>query len=600
MARIRYRLSMPEPHSQMLRLEIEVEEPGESVELSMPSWTPGSYLIREFARNVRTFEARDEKGSLLPWTKTDKSTWRVESSGAAALQARYSVYAHELSVRTSHLDASHATINGTSVFLRVLDRDVEPVELEVLLPQPDWRISTALAPLGENRFAAPDYHTLVDCPLEMGTHAVHEWDVDGVPHAYAIWGRGNQDPERLVDDTTRIVRAARQMWGSLPYERYLIIVHLVPGGYGGLEHRSSTVLQTDRWSFRGREYEQFLGLVAHEHFHVWNATRIRPEPFAAYDYRAESYTRNLWVLEGLTTYYTDLILRRAGIISPQRYLERLSEAVQRLQTLPGRHHQSLEESSFDSLIRFYRPDRTTPNAQISYYQKGALVGLLLDMEIRRATDNRRSLDDVMRLLWERYGQRDEAFPEEMAVGIRGLAEEVHGGSLEAFFTDYVGGTTELDYDHYLESAGLRLVSVTAGEPGRSDTAAMPEAPAESALPHAAAEVEIGARWREEAGRTVLSHVIDGTPAHRAGLNAGDELVALDGIRVTGPVLNARLRHHAPGERLRVTVFRRDEMHEFELALEEARATRARIVRMPQPTRAQETVYRDWLRIDDSA
>jgi predicted metalloprotease with PDZ domain len=599
-ARVRYRLGMPEPHTQLFHVEMVIEGVQGATELVMPSWTPGSYLLREFARNVRTFEARDARGGALAWTKTDKSTWRVEAPGSGEVHVGYTVFGHELSVRTSHLDASHAAVNGASVFLFVRGREREEIALEVVPPGPEWRISTALTPLGAGRFAAEDYDALIDGPLEIGTHDLLEWDVDGVPHAYAIWGRGNLDAERLRSDTTRIVRAARDLWGVLPYERYLFIVHLVPGGYGGLEHRSSTVLQVDRWAFRGKEYEQFLGLVAHEHFHVWNATRIRPEPLESYEYTRESYTRNLWVLEGLTTYYTDLLLRRAGLLTPQRYLERLGDAVQRLQALPGRAFQSLEAASFDAWIRFYRPDATTPNAQISYYQKGALVGLLLDMEIRSATGNRRSLDDVMRLLWERYGRRDAGFPEDAAAGMRALAEEVHGGSLREFFARYVAGTEELDFDRLLGAAGLRVVQVSTATATGGGQDEDPEGPRPQPTPRTVAEVEIGARWKEESGRTRLTHVLDGTPAHRAGLNAGDELVALDGLRVTGPALNARLAHHAPGERLALTVFRRDELLELPLVLDAEPSTRSRIVRIPDPTPAQDAVYRAWLGLDAPA
>ena len=564
---IAYRLALPAPHTHLFEVEVRVENVTDPVRLVLPSWTPGSYLLREFARNVQTFTAADGAGNSLPWTKTDKSTWEIGVPADRVVCARYSVYANEPTVRTSHLDASHAYINGASMFMYADGRENCPVTLQIEVP-PQWHATST--------FRGGDYHALIDSPIEVGTHAVFPFDVSGVPHRYAVWGRGNLDPDRLVTDTQRIIRAAEAFWGGLPYEDYTFILHLLPGGQGGLEHRNSCSLQADPWAFRGRNYENFLALVAHEHLHAWNATRLRPSALARVDYTRENYTRDLWVVEGLTTYYTDRILRAAGILTPERYLERVAEMITRLQSLPGRHVQSLADSSFDTWIRFYRPNENTPNSQISYYQKGALVGLLLDLRIRRSTENRHSLDDVMRLLWERFGTETTGYPEG---AVEQIAEQVCGVPLDGFFQEYLRGTAELDFAGELAAAGLTLV------------------PAPDSGTSAAGEVQLGIRVRDEGGRPRVTHVLAGTPAWEAGINAGDELVALDGYRVYPGTLAARLAERTPGERARFAVFRRDELLNLEVTLQAPPQTTVRVERLPDPGPLQETTYRSWLHLD---
>jgi predicted metalloprotease with PDZ domain len=583
MADLHYRLLLPEPKTHLLAVEITVPDVHEATELVMPSWTPGSYLLREFARSVMQFEAMDGARRALPFRKTDKSTWRVDAPADGVLRARWIVYADELTVRTSHVDATHAYVNGASVFMYVEGRSHLPAEIEVVAPQ-GWRVTTALPALDETRFRAADFDELVDSPLEIGTHQVVQWEVDGVPHRYAIWGRGNLDPRRLAEDTTRIVQAERALFGVLPYPEFTFILHLATGG-GGLEHRNSTSLLADRWSFRGQPYESFLGLVAHELFHVWNGKRIRPAVLGPFDYTRESYTRDLWVVEGITTYYTDLLLRRAGLITPQRYLEKLAESISRFQTLPGRGVQPLADASFDTWIKFYRPDANTPNATISYYQKGALVALLLDLEIRRATGNARSMDDLMRLLWARYGVPDTGFAEG---AVESAAAEVAGTDLRAFFDHALRSTGELDYAGALATAGLTLV------PAGAPAAATP--PAEGAPPQPPVESRTGLTLQGAGGRLTVVNVLAGSAGWQAGVSPGDELVALDGFRIPAPEwLNARLVERAPGSRATLTVFRRDELVNLALPVEVGPPPRFALRPLPDATPAQQAVLADWLR-----
>ena len=590
-AAIVYRLRMPEPHTHLFHVELRAESVSGPAELVMPSWTPGSYLMREFPRNVVSFAAEDGAGRALSFAKADKNTWRVAAPSDGRLTARYVVYADELTVRTSHLDATHAYVNGASVFMFPRGRESEPARVEIDAPR-GWRVSTALPEDGSpDAFRAADYDELVDSPFEIGTHERLEFEVEGKRHRWAIWGRGNHDADRLVADATRVILAEKALFGTLPYPEYLFILHLISGGSGGLEHKNSTSLLADRWSFRGPAYENLQGLVAHEFFHLWNGKRIRPAALGPFDYTRENYTRDLWVVEGLTTYYTEVMLRRAGLMTQQRFLDKLADQVTRLQTTPGRLVQPLADASFDAWIKFYRPDANTPNATISYYQKGAMVGLLLDLRIRAATENRRSLDDVMRALWERFGARDVGYAEG---AVEALASEVAGVDLAPDFDRWLRSTEELDFAAHLAAAGLVLAPAHEPRPG------MPAFAVPAAEPGgggARTEVRTGIQLKYEGGRMVIGHVLADTPAWRAGLSAGDEPVALDGLRVMGEALNARLAEKKTGERVSLTVFRRDELVTVELEVERAAPARLAIRPAESPTPEQRRVLEDWLRSD---
>ncbi len=591
---VRYRLRMPEPHTHFFHVEVEADGVTGAAELAMPSWTPGSYLMREFPRNVVAFLAFDAAGRPVGVEKTDKNSWRVDAPADGVLRVRYVVYADELSVRTSHLDASHAHVGGASVFVFLRGRERETHTVEVH-PPPQWRATSALPESdAPNTFVARDYDHLVDAPMEIGRHALWEWEVEGKRHRYAVWGRGNYDPQRLAADTTKIVRTEKALMGDLPYDDYTFFVLLAPGGSGGLEHRDSTVLLSDRWSFRGPPYEHFLALVAHEFFHLWNGKRIRPAELGPFDYTREAYTRDLWVVEGITTYYTDVILRRAGIISEQRFLERLGDQVTRYLAVPGRLVQPLGDASHDAWIKFYRPDANTPNATISYYQKGALVALLLDLRIREATGNARSLDDVMRLLWERYGQAEAGFP---PGEVERVAAEVAGADLGAFFDHALRSTGELDFAGPLAAAGLELLwAHEARQPRPAGPSADPSFP----VPPTPQEVRVGIQVKFEGSKAVVGNVLADTPAWRAGVNAGDELVALDGLRVGFDTLTMRLMEKKPGDRVALTVFRRDEL--LTLALEVETIPPPRLVVRPRQDAAPEQVRlrQDWLRAEPAA
>ncbi|NTW03047.1 MAG: M61 family metallopeptidase, partial [Oscillochloris sp.] len=373
---ITYTVSMPEPHTHLYHIEVAIDAVSTpALDLVLPSWTPGSYMIREYARHIQEFVAIGPDGTMLPWRKTAKDSWQIATGQAAQVLVRYKVYAYELTVRTSYLDASHGYFNPGTLCMYVPGRTNEQLAFQVNVPD-GWRVSTALEPAagGQWLYVAQDYDELVDSPFECGTQRVLTFTVDEVPHELVIYGYGNEDEARLIADTRRIVEVQRDMFASLPYPHYSFILHLTDGRGGGLEHRNSVSNMVDRWIFQPeRSYERYLSLTSHELFHVWNVKRLRPATLGPFDYRSENYTRLLWFVEGVTSYYDELLLVRAGLMKPERYLEKLAEKIVSLQSQPGRYVQSLEQSSFDAWVKFYRPDENTANTSISYYLKGSLV-----------------------------------------------------------------------------------------------------------------------------------------------------------------------------------------------------------------------------------
>jgi predicted metalloprotease with PDZ domain len=578
--RIAYALAMTRPHTHLFEVSITIDGWSEPrLDLVMPSWTPGSYMIREYARHVQDFVATSD-GHPARWEKTAKDTWRVETTVAGRVKITYRVYAHDLTVRTCHLDGTHGFANGAATFLFVPGHTHEAVTLEITVPA-RWQVATGLEPLGGGngifRFRARDYDELVDSPVECGTHRLLEFDVDGVPHRIALWGKGNEDEARLTEDTRAIVRVQREFFGGVPYKRYTFIHHLA-SGRGGLEHRNSSVFLVDRFGFRPRaSYERFLELVSHEFFHVWNVKRIRPKPLGTFDYRVENHTRQLWTMEGVTSYYEKRFVAAAGLYSKERFLERVAEDISSLQAQPGRALQSLEQSSFDAWIKHYRPDENSGNSSVSYYLKGALVALILDLEIRALTSRAKCLDDVVKHLAHEATLNDAGFaePDGYLAAVEKVAGE-QGGAFKKFFEQFVSGTAELDYQRALGRAGLAL-KWTRGAATEGDRPGW-----------------LGATTRAEARGLVVASVRAESPAEAAGLYAGDELIAIDGARVDAARLAGRLAERAPGSTVRVAVFRRDVLHEIPVTLGEPPSESATIVPLEGATVEQAALREAWL------
>jgi len=576
--RMRYRLSLPEPHTHLFHVELTVEAPGEAVELALPVWTPGSYLVREYARHLEGLAAEDGEGRRLPVDRLDKHRFLVRAGGAPRLKVSYRVYANELTVRTCHLDGTHGFVNGAAVFAYVPGREREPHALEVLAP-PGWRVATALEG-GPATFGARDYDELADSPLEIGTHRTVRFEALGRPHELALWGRGNVDEPRLAEDARRIVEAfgALMGGGGLPYDRYLFIVHLADKRRGGLEHARSTTLHVSRHGFFPREaYEETLGLLAHELFHAWNVKRLRPAALLPYDYGREQYTRLLWWFEGATSYYAQVALARAGILEPGRWLGSLGQALTSLERTPGARKMSLEEASFLAWVKHYRPDENSPNSAVSYYLKGELVVLALDLALRRAGS---SVDEVLKALWARH--RERGVPEDGVEPV--VAERLGAEGARRFFDRFVRGTEPLALD--LDVIGVRLRRRAAQ--GFDDKGGAP-AKSEDGKPAAGflgAELAPGPKL-------AVQSVREESPAHRAGLYAEDEIVAEAGFRVDRAALWDRLCERGPGGRLRLTVFRRDELVDVPVVLGAAPEDTVWLEPDPDASPAQRAAFEGW-------
>jgi predicted metalloprotease with PDZ domain len=548
--RIEYTLSCPEPATHLYTVRMRVANPPagrDHVDLVLPVWTPGSYLVREFERHVQDFSAGGRR-----WEKVNKNTWRVWNAGAP-VDVTYRVYANEISVRTSHLDDTHGYVNGANVFMYLDGFKGAPSTVTVDVPK-GWDVETGLARAqGAAGFVytAPDYDTLVDSPIESGRFKRLTFEAAGKPHVITIWGEGNYQPERLTADFQKIVEAAASTFGgTVPYDRYVFILHMSTAASGGLEHSNSTTIGVKPYIFQKKEsYQDFLELVAHEFFHAWLVKRIRPEVLGPFDYTVENYTKMLWVMEGTTSYYEAVLLRRAGLITEEEQNKELAALIKAVQTTPGRRHLSLEQASFDAWVKYYRRNEHSINDQISYYDKGAVVSAMLDYEIRGRTGGAKSLDDVLRFLWSNYAQKGAGIPEGQ---IQAVAEKVGGGSFADFFDEYVRGTAEIDYDAHLKHVGLRLVAEVKKDDARIDPSK--------------AGAWLGANVADSEGSTVVSNVLEDSPAWEGGLNSGDTLLALDGVRVTAATLPERLADRAPGDRVSLTVFRRDQLRTVDVVL----------------------------------
>jgi predicted metalloprotease with PDZ domain len=568
---LRYRLALSDPKSHLVTVEMQVPPPHpEPLRLAMPAWTPGSYKIRDFARHVQDFAAFDERRRRLPWRKRDKQSWEVAAAPDTPVTVRYRVYANELGVRTSHLDDRHAHLNGASIFLYA--EELRGRACEVLLEPPrGWKVSSALRALKQGRFSAAGYDELVDAPVEVGNLDEAHFRERSIPHRVVLCGQGETRAVDLVPDLQRIVRAGATLFGGLPYRDYAFFIHLAQKRGGGLEHANGTSLIIARDGLKPRErYLEFLLLAAHELFHAWNGKRLRPEGLGPFDYSREAYTRMLWVVEGWTSYYEKILLRRARLATPDEVLGLWAERIRKYQETPGRRVESLMNASFDAWIHHYQQSDNSPNATISYYEKGQLVALLLDLELRRRSRGRRSLDDVLLLLYERFGEREVGYPDK---AVREAAEEVARGSLKTFFDRYVDGTEELDFEEPMDELGLRIVAENE-EPPR---------------------VDLGILLEDRDDRAAkVATVLAGGPAAAAGLDAHDEVVAWSGVRVDRPGLERRLQVHRPGDRVEVTVFRGDLLRQFSVVLGRAGPKKTKIAKAGRASRLACNLYQGWM------
>ncbi len=572
---IRYQITSLNPTSHYFDVSMRIDNPdAQGQRLRLPNWIPGSYMIRDFARNLLDLRARDENGPLSI-EQIDKSNWRIEA-GAGSLAVEYKVYAKDLSVRAAHLDHTHGYYNGSSVFLEVVDQSDRPCE--VLIEKPSaatctgWRLATSLErkqaePFGFGLYQASDYDDLIDHPVEMGEFARIGFEACGVPHDIILTGRFECDTGRLAADLRKICEHIIRLFGEpAPMGYYQFQVMVVGDGYGGLEHRASTSLVASRASLPkpgqtgvDDDYRNFLGLCSHEYFHTWNVKRIKPEVYRPYDLQREVYTDLLWAFEGITSYYDDLALLRCGLIGEESYLELLAQTMTRVRRGPGRNRQSAAESSFNAWTKFYQQDENAANTIVSYYAKGSLIAACIDLKMRSLTDGGKNLDDVMRQLWQDYREQGCGVEPDR---IQRLVSELAGEDLGEFLDHAIYGTGDLPLVELLDSVGIDVVERAAS--GLQDKGGKD---ADGELPR----VDFGAVLKSDNGGLAIQRVGESGSAQAAGLAAGDQVIAIDGLRLDLTQFEKKIQRAAPGDCWRVHAFRRDELNEFDVVLREAAA-----------------------------
>ncbi|WP_299502020.1 PDZ domain-containing protein [Mucilaginibacter sp.] len=572
-AHITYTVTFPEAQAHYADIELNISELDQpTLDLKMPVWTPGSYLVREFTRNIETISAA-ANGKELYLQKVRKNIWHLNTAGLSTIIIKYRVYAFEISVRTSFIDDSHAFLSSPDMFIYPANMLHSPSTIHII-PYKGWTtVSSSLEKVNGDTFTrySPDYDILFDSPIEIGTQDVFGFTASGVNYEVAMVGGGKYDKERLKKDLPKIVEEETAIFGENPNKHYTFIVHNALKGGGGLEHLSSTTLGASRDAYATEAgYQNFLALAAHEHFHLWNVKRLRPIALGPFDYDNENYTTNLWIAEGFTAYYQDIIVRRTQLYSPENYLGSLAENINQQENLPGTRVQALSESSFDAWIKAYRPNENSANSTISYYTKGALVGMFMDLEIINDTKGKNSLDDVMKYMYNEYykvkkrGYTDAEFKQ--------AVEKFAGKNLDDFYAKYINGLTPMDYDGYLSYAGYKLTNALAAN---NDPA-------------------LGITTVAGISKIIVSSVVRGGSAWVSGINVNDEVTAIDGAALT--TTTGVLAGKKPGDKILVTVIRDGLTLNIPVTLLKNNRVKYKIEELPNVTSEQLVVRKKWLSI----
>lgn len=578
--KISFTVSFSQPQAHYADVEMDISGlKKEYVDIKMPVWAPGSYLVREFAKNVEGLRAADNDGQPVPFQKINKNTWRINSQNTDKIKIYYSVYAFEISVRTSFVDDSHAFISPTGIFMYPAGQLSLPSTVTIN-PFKEWsKISTGLEPVSgkPNTFYAPDFDILFDSPIEIGNQDIFDFTAAGVKHEVVMYGGGNYDREMLKTDMAKIVEEETAIFKENPNKRYVFIIHNYTSGGGGLEHLNSTVLGATRNGYTNKTtYKSFLGLVAHEYFHLWNVKRLRPKALGPFDYDSENYTTNLWIAEGFTAYYDNLVLRRAGFDTPEQYLAVLANDFTVVNNQPGSRIQSAAEASFDAWIKQYRPNENSANSTISYYSKGALIGMIMDIEIMNATQGMKSLDDVMKAMYDMYykklgrGYTDAEFKD--------MAEKVAGRSFDPIYSDYVYGVTPVDYKKYLGYAGMIPVDENAAKN----------------------DPYLGVATIVKDGKIIVSNVARNTSAWFGGINVNDEIISINGYRISPGADNGAneievfISSAKVGEKLEIQVVRDGLVKDIEVTLLKNPSVKFKIMPSENATAMQLKIRKKWL------
>ena len=565
-----YKVSFPKPESHYVQVEMEIEKPsGTFTDFIMPVWTPGSYKVREFARNIERLVAITGNEKLVV-EKINKYTWRVNfNKGVSKITVTYNVYAFEQGVRTSYVDQFCAFLHGVSVFMYAEGYQNQKCKINYT-KLANWKnITVALPESGSNSFTADNYDLLADSPFALGNHEIINFEVGGVKHRVAMLGEGNYDVGKIKADFTKIIEKEISMMGEHPSPEYVIFIQNVESGGGGLEHLNSQTSVIQRWAYSNEaKYKSFLGLIAHEYFHLWNVKRIRPIELGPFDYTKENYTNMLWIMEGITSYFDDLFLKRCEIYKDEEYLAIVATAITKMENLPGAKVQTLAASSFDAWIKFYIADENSDNSTISYYQKGMLASMIIDLEIIKRTNGKKKLDDVMRLLYtEYYKTKKRGFTEDEFVK---ALETVAGSSFTELLQNMVYTTNPIEYGKYLHYVGVELKNQPSGK--------MP----------------LGINTKLENGKTIVKFVEVNRPASKAGLSVNDEIIAINGYRVNGDIdeFTSRLKEGIEAEML---VSRMGKLITLKVVPEKDPTVNYKLVKMENVTEEQKVLYNFWVK-----
>jgi len=536
---ISYELRMPKPQNHYFEVQMNIaDNDDKQIEVKMPVWTPGSYLVREFSKNINLVKAFTKDGKVLKVSKKSKNAWLIDAGNENNIQVKYEVYSFEVSVRTPFLDLSHGFVSGSGVFMYT-EKTKNQAGLVTVFPHESFkRISTSL-PVDNGykgsgqRFTFENYDQLVDCPMEIGNQEIFEFSAAGVLHTVAMYGDANYNVEQLKKDMPKIVEAETAVIGKNPNKIYTFIVHNVVDGQGGLEHMNSTVLSVNRWTYAGKQYIDFLNLVAHEYFHLWNVKRIRPVELGPFNYDTENYTSLLWVMEGFTSYYDELILRRTGFYTEEEFLAKLQSSINYVEGSPGSRVQPVAHASFDAWVKAYRPNENSSNTSMTYYSRGSVLASVIDAMIVADSDGKKCLDHFMQQLYTTYyeglkrGFSEAEFKAELSKFV--------GKNMDDFFAKYVDGTEIIPYKDFYAPVGLNVQDITSNNPS------------------------FGANVREEGGKVMVKSVRFGSSAEDAGISVGDEIIGCNGYRVDQSMFEGMMNGMSNFESCEILVAREEKL-----------------------------------------
>jgi predicted metalloprotease with PDZ domain len=575
-AKISYEVSMPFPPNHLFEVSVTVQNyssyPDDFIDFTLPSWRSGRYVILNPSSGIQEFSAEDETGNKLRWSKTDKDTWRVNSSAGNTYKINYKVFSNEFSIRTRGLNDECGFIDASAVLMFAEKLRFSPLELKII-PYNGWHVTTGLDKMNglENTFSARDYDYLADCPILIGNQKDYEFFVNEKKFTVSFPAEIKYDADTVVNEIRNISKEICDFWGDIPFEHFTYLLILSQYDYGATEHLNSTVFNVSPVTFSNKDrYNTFISNIAHEFFHTWNVKQLRPKGIDPYDFNKENYTSELWIAEGITSYYQNIFMIRAGYMTPEKYFEILGGNIQNDIERPGNYIQSLAESSFDAWVKY---NNNTPNKWISesdFYSKGANLGLFIDLEIRNSSDNEYSLDDVMKTMYKNFPLNKGGYTNEDFIKV---CEEYNGSSMKNFFDKYLYGVDTLDWKKYLNYAGLDLItSYDPSKPG------------------------LGISTRESGEKLIISYVVPGSASYDAGLDNNDEIIALNGYRVRSSSLSSRISDMREGDEVKLTIMREDKLREFTITLKEIKSAKYKVEKIKEPDNLQKRIFNGWLNV----